>query len=210
MRGDEGGCQGLGMAREGTDPESVPIDGHASQRRDPSDVDQQVRSVEAQVQGRAAGSGHRRGSAPPRHRTHRLRGPPPRFPRGDNRRQAPSSASLPQAAYRCDQSVSAAIASSEPRLFITTGGTGLSPRDVTPEALETLCTRKIEGFGELLRQNGAKHIQTAWLSRSFAGMVGKTLVIALPGSPKAVREGIEALAALLPHALKTMDGARHG
>ncbi len=97
----------------------------------------------------------------------------------------------------------------KPQLIITTGGTGLSPRDVTPEALEALSSRKIPGFGELLRQDGAKHISTAWLSRSLACVVGQSLVIALPGSQNACREAIEVLSPILKHALHTIHGGNH-
>ena len=74
-------------------------------------------------------------------------------------------------------------------LVITTGGTGLSPRDITPEAIEEIADRVIPGIGECLRQSGARHIDTAWLSRSLGAMIGKSWVIALPGSERAVREG---------------------
>ena len=95
------------------------------------------------------------------------------------------------------------------RLVITTGGTGLSPRDVTPEALELACDRMISGFGELLRNAGSKKTDMAWLSRQSAGLMGNSLIIALPGSQKAVREGMESLKAILPHALHTIQGGDH-
>lgn len=94
-------------------------------------------------------------------------------------------------------------------LVVTTGGTGLSPRDVTPEALEKIWNRKIDGFGELLRSSGSRHISTAWLSRSLGCVIDRTLVIALPGSHKAVSEGLEALLPLIPHALHTLRGGGH-
>lgn len=95
------------------------------------------------------------------------------------------------------------------RLIIATGGTGLSSRDVTPEALTEVCERIIPGFGELLRADGAKHIHTAWLSRAVAGTLNGRILIALPGSPKAVKEGLDVLLPLLPHALHTMQGGNH-
>ncbi len=102
------------------------------------------------------------------------------------------------------------IASQKPQLLITTGGTGLSPRDVTPDALEAISSRKISGFGELLRLDGSQHIKTAWLSRSMACMIDQTLVIALPGSQNACREAVDVLAPLLKHALHTISGGHHG
>jgi len=108
------------------------------------------------------------------------------------------------------KAVLGAIETHRPALLITTGGTGMGPRDVTPEALEPLCSKKIDGFGELLRKAGAEHIRTAWLSRSFAGIIQGCLVIALPGSPKAVVEGLETLAPLIPHTLFTLRGGHHG
>ena len=94
----------------------------------------------------------------------------------------------------------------DPDLIITTGGTGLSPTDVTPEVLKTLCQKEIPGMGELLRASGAQHISTTWLSRSLAGVVGQTLVIALPGNPNAVTEGVEALKEIIPHAITLVRG----
>ncbi len=97
----------------------------------------------------------------------------------------------------------------QPQLILTTGGTGLSPRDVTPEALEQISQRKIPGLGELLRQDGAKHIPTAWLSRSLACVIQKTLVIALPGSTKACDEAMDVLLPILKHSLHTLRGGTH-
>lgn len=91
-------------------------------------------------------------------------------------------------------------------LIMTTGGTGLAPRDVTPETILALCNRTVPGIGELLRQSGAHHLPQAWLSRSVAGVIGDALVIALPGSPNAVKEGMDALKTILPHALELMTG----
>lgn len=95
-------------------------------------------------------------------------------------------------------------------LVVLTGGTGLSPRDVTPEAVEETCERLIPGIGERLRAEGAKHTPMSWLSRSIAGQLGRALVIALPGSQRAVIEGADALASILPHALHVVRGGDHG
>lgn len=94
-------------------------------------------------------------------------------------------------------------------LLLVTGGTGLSPRDVTPEALEPLLDRRIPGVEEAIRAYGQQRLATAMLSRSLAGQVGKTLVLALPGSPAGVAEGMDAVFPALLHVFKVMEGTRH-
>lgn len=91
-------------------------------------------------------------------------------------------------------------------LVVTTGGTGLSPRDVTPEATRDILEREASGIAELLRAHGRERSPLAALSRGTAGVLGTCLVINLPGSPRAVREGIEALAPVLLHALALVQG----
>ena len=98
---------------------------------------------------------------------------------------------------------------SECRLIICSGGTGISGRDVTPEALQAIADKPVPGFGELLRQDGASFTKLSWLSRSCAARIGQALVIALPGSPKAVRQGLEVLMPILPHALSMACGGKH-
>ncbi len=96
------------------------------------------------------------------------------------------------------------------RLIVTTGGTGLGPRDRTPEAVRPLLDRELPGYGELLRAEGLKETPMSPLSRSFAGAIGPTLVVALPGSPRAVGSGLRTLAPTLPHALRLLAGdTRH-
>jgi molybdenum cofactor synthesis domain-containing protein len=107
------------------------------------------------------------------------------------------------------QVVMEAVETHRSDLILTTGGTGLSPRDITPEALKGIWDREVPGFGELLRSSGARHTPLAFLSRSGAGMIGSSLVIMLPGSLKAVKEGLEALLPLLPHAFHVTRGGRH-
>lgn len=94
-------------------------------------------------------------------------------------------------------------------LLICTGGTGLTARDITPDTLQPLLDRVIPGIGELLRGSGARQLPQAWLSRSLAGSIGGMLVITLPGSRGAVRDGIAALMPVLPHALQLLSGAPH-
>lgn len=90
-----------------------------------------------------------------------------------------------------------------------TGGTGISARDITPEAVREIADRELVGFGELQRQHGAKYTQNSWLSRSTAFVIGRTLVVLLPGSPKAVTQGLEVIGELVPHAIKMIEGKPH-
>lgn len=92
------------------------------------------------------------------------------------------------------------------RLVLTTGGTGLGPRDRTPEAVKPLLDRELPGYGELLRSEGLRDTPMAVLSRSLAGSIGATLVIVLPGSPRAVESGLRTLAPTVPHALQLLAG----
>ena len=94
-------------------------------------------------------------------------------------------------------------------LLLVTGGTGLSPRDVTPEALEPLLDRRIPGVEEAIRAYGQQRLASAMLSRSLAGQIGKTLVLALPGSPAGAAEGMDAVFPALLHAFSVLEGARH-
>ena len=94
----------------------------------------------------------------------------------------------------------------EADLVLTSGGTGLAPRDVTPEATRSVLDRAAPGIAEAMRAETARIQPLAWLSRGVAGTRGTTLVVNLPGNPKAVRECLDVLAPLLPHALKLATG----
>lgn len=91
-------------------------------------------------------------------------------------------------------------------LVLTTGGTGLSPRDVTPEATLEVVERLIPGIPEAMRAAGLRHTPHAMLSRGVAGSRGQTLIINLPGSPRAVRENLGVVLPALSHALEILQG----
>ena len=94
-------------------------------------------------------------------------------------------------------------------VVLTTGGTGLGPRDVTPEATAAVCEKMVPGITEAMRQQGLRKTKTAMLSRAAAGIRGSTLIINLPGSPKAVRESLEVILDVLPHAKDMLLGKGH-
>jgi molybdenum cofactor synthesis domain-containing protein len=91
-------------------------------------------------------------------------------------------------------------------LIVTTGGTGLAPRDVTPEATLRVLDRLAPGIAELMRAEGLRHTPMAALSRAVAGVRGRTLIVNLPGSEKGVRESLAVLLPILPHAVATLRG----
>lgn len=95
-------------------------------------------------------------------------------------------------------------------LLLTTGGTGLGPRDATPEATIDVAERTIPGIPEEMRRKGVEKTPTAILSRGVAVIRHKTIIINLPGSPKGAVESLDAIAHLLPHALEVLRGAHHG
>ena len=94
-------------------------------------------------------------------------------------------------------------------VLLTTGGTGIGPRDNTPEATQAVADRMVPGISEEKRRKGLEHTPTAVLSRGAAAVRTKTLIVNLPGSPKGAVESLEAVAHLLPHAVKVLHGARH-
>jgi molybdenum cofactor synthesis domain-containing protein len=95
------------------------------------------------------------------------------------------------------------------RAVITTGGTGLTPTDVTPEAIEPMLDRIVPGIAEALRAIARDRVPTSVLSRGIAGTIGTSLIVTLPGSPGGVRDGVAVLAPLLEHTVDQLGGGDH-
>lgn len=91
-------------------------------------------------------------------------------------------------------------------LILTTGGTGLSPRDVTPDATREVIDKEIPGIAEIMRSEGMKKTRRSMLSRAVAGVREQTLIVNLPGSPKAVKENLEVILDILSHAIEKIKG----
>jgi molybdopterin adenylyltransferase len=92
-------------------------------------------------------------------------------------------------------------------LVVTTGGTGIAPRDVTPEATRAVCDRILDGFAERMRAAGERRTPLAALSRALSGTCGQALIVNLPGSPEGAVTSLEAVLSLIPHALLVLSGA---
>lgn len=93
-------------------------------------------------------------------------------------------------------------------LIVTTGGTGPAPRDVTPEATEAVCEKMMPGFGELMRKVSLEKVPTAILSRQTAGILGRSLIVNLPGQPKAIGECLDAVFPAIPYCIDLIGGPR--
>jgi len=106
------------------------------------------------------------------------------------------------------QQIAAALrtAATQARLVVTTGGTGISPRDVTPEATRRVCDRLLEGVAELMRAEGVKQTPFAALSRGICGSIGSSLVLNLPGNPLGAEQSLKSVLSLIPHALDLLQG----
>lgn len=120
------------------------------------------------------------------------------------------SAVVPDGIASVQEAVTAAIRSGA-RLVVTTGGTGVGPRDFTPEATRPLIARELPGVAELLRREGAVHTPMAAISRGLVGVAaeGRALIVNLPGSVKAVEQGLAALMPIVPHILDQLRGGDH-
>jgi molybdenum cofactor biosynthesis protein B len=122
--------------------------------------------------------------------------------------QAADPVVVPDETDAIEAALRAAIASGAD-LVVTTGGTGLGPRDVTPEATERVLDRPVPGIAEALRQFNREQIPTTVLSRAVAGVAGSSLVVNLPGSTGGVRDGVAVLSPVIGHAIAQLRGGDH-
>ena len=112
---------------------------------------------------------------------------------------------VPDVAERITEAVMTAVTRGVD-LVVTTGGTGLGPRDVTPQAVAALVDYQVAGIGEAMRREGAKSTPMAVLSRSLGGVRGRTLIISVPGSPKGATESLHAVLPIIGHAIQLLHG----
>lgn len=120
-----------------------------------------------------------------------------------------SATVLPDEQSQIENTLKMLADSRDADLILTTGGTGVGPRDVTPEATMVVAERLIPGFAEHMRSEGAKKTDRAILSRATAAIRGASIIVNLPGSPTGAIESLDAITHLLPHAIAVLHGARH-
>ena len=108
-----------------------------------------------------------------------------------------------------EKRLAAIAASASVDVVLTAGGTGVGPRDITPEATVAVCQKILPGFGELMREKGREKNPRAVLSRAVAGVCKRALIVNLPGSPRGAVESLDVVADLLPHAVEVLRGASH-
>ncbi|MBV9770484.1 MAG: MogA/MoaB family molybdenum cofactor biosynthesis protein [Bryobacterales bacterium] len=113
---------------------------------------------------------------------------------------------VPDESHQIAEVLRRAADSGEVSVVLTTGGTGVALRDITPEATRGVIDREIPGIGELMRIEGLKFTPAAVLSRGLAGLRGRTLIINLPGSPKGAVESLDVIAKLIPHMVNLLEG----
>ena len=129
----------------------------------------------------------------------------------ENQWEVVSTPIVPDELSRIQEQILDLSQDAEIDLIVTTGGTGLAPRDVTPEAIRPLLEKEISGLPELMRLRGLESTEFAALSRSLAGTRGETLILSLPGSPKGAAQSLQAVLNILPHAVDILHGrTAHG
>jgi molybdenum cofactor synthesis domain-containing protein len=121
-----------------------------------------------------------------------------------------SSQVVPDDRITIEKLLAAQADSGAAHLILTTGGTGIGPRDTTPEATVAVCSRLIPGFAELMRSTGLQTTRRAVMSRGVVGVRSQSIIVNLPGSPKGAVESLDAIADLLPHACDVIRGLHHG
>ncbi|MFO7704842.1 MAG: molybdopterin adenylyltransferase [Halopseudomonas sp.] len=113
---------------------------------------------------------------------------------------------VPDEARQIEQALERLVDEEDCCLVVTTGGTGPAERDITPEATEAVCDRIMPGFGELMRAESLKYVPTAILSRQTAGLRGSSLIINLPGKPRAIRQCLDAVFPAVPYCIDLIGG----
>jgi molybdopterin adenylyltransferase len=123
--------------------------------------------------------------------------------------QVVSTEILPDDRAVLEARLSALADSGAADLILAAGGTGIGPRDTTPEATAAVCTKLLPGLGEVMREKGRHLNERAVLSRAIAGLRARTIIVDLPGSPRGALESFDAVQSVLVHAVEVVGGARH-